>query len=426
VYEIEPAKRDITVLASIEWYNPSSATPLDIGSVVIGGADPSGSRQIYSNNTNNNVQVSCASGDCSVITTNWSVKSMASTDVETAFFNCSTDIGGSFQADFELTSDQDGTADTLTVNCSILAPDLRINSTNITFSDNTPTENQVVTITAGIYNDGTSTATDAVVRFYEGHYSTGPQIGSDHTITLNAGDSTTVQENWTAKIGEYDIYVVVDPPVDTNGSIAESNETNNYAYQTIDVSMWTIFVGNVTGWLALQTAQNQTVMKWNVSDTTDSLVYATDTDSNPDFSSLKAFSRNTTGSYMADDFTEFDNAVNSSSYPDSLNLTFTSGGNPIATGTFSVFGTTINNVPLINSTNSSTFVTGILWDGSDDSNSNNQFDNTSKEDVIFVTRVNQSKQGMYGFYDYELKVASRLKNYKTPDVLTVTFYTEIK
>jgi hypothetical protein len=426
VYQMDTETRDFTVQAHVEYTNPSSATPLDIGSVLVGGTAPDGTRDVSANNSNNNAAISCASGDCTVITTNWSTVDMSGGQTLSAYFNCSSATPGSYTADFSLTSDQDASADTLTVNCTILAPDLRVNSTNITFSNNAPTEDETVTITAGLYNDGDYDATNAVVRFYEGHYSTGTQIGSDQTVNISSASSTVVQQDWTAKVGEYDIYVVVDPPVDTNGSIEESDETNNYAYSTITVSLWTTFVGNVTGTLALLTETNYTLLLWNVTDTTSSLIYVTDTDSNPSFSSLVAFGRNTTGSYMTDDFIELDNELNSTSYPDSINLSFTSGGNPVAQQTFTVFGNPITNVPVVNSTNSSTFVTGMLWDSSDDSNSNNQFDNTSDEDVVFVTMANQTQPGRYGTYDYEIKVPASLKDFKGPNTQTVTFYAEIK
>ncbi|MBN1543975.1 hypothetical protein JW898_00770 [Candidatus Woesearchaeota archaeon] len=426
IYEINPETRDLTVLAYVEWTNPSSATRLDLGSALINSATLTGTRQIYANNSQTNVLVSCVSGDCSRITTNWTTRAMTCAENVTVLFRCPTTVAGSFEADFELTSDQDATADTLTVNCTILAPDLSVNSTNITFSDDTPTESQEIDITAGIYNDGTYDATGVVVRFYKGHYLTGTQIGSDQTFDLSAGSSTTVMQNWTTSIGDHDIYVVVDPPVDTNGSIAEGNESNNYAYRTVNIPMWTYFVGNVTGTLALQTADNRSVLKWSVTDTTDSLLYVADTDSNPEFNSLVALSRNTTGGYTSDDFTEFDTSINTTAYADSVNLTFTASGNPAGTETFTVFGHAIYDVPIAESTNSSTFVTGILWDSSDDTNNNHQFDSTAKEDIVFVTRVNQSKAGMYGTYDYEIRVPARLKNYKGPDSLTVTFYTEIK
>ncbi len=426
VYMIEPASRDITVLASVEWHSPGSATPLDIGTAVIGQAGTGGTRQVYSNNTNNNAEVSCASGDCGVVTTNWSTTGMSSGQAITAGFNCSTGAAGSFQADFELTSDQDATADILTVNCTILAPDLRINSTNITFSDDTPTENQEINITAGVYNDGNHDASSIVVRFYEGHHLAGQQIGIDHTIDLNAGASTSVVQNWTTRVGEHDIYVTVDPPVETNGSITESDESDNYAYSTIDIPLWTFYVGNVTGSIALETEDQRAIIKWNVTDTTSSNIYVTDTDSNPDFNSLKAFSRNTTGSYMSDDFTELDTELNTTGFGDSINLTYTSEGSPKDTRTFNIFGVDITDVPTVNSTDYTTFATGILWDSSDDSNSNNQYDNTSDEDIVFITMVNQSHTGRYGFYDYEIRVPARLKGYKGPDTQTVTFYTEIK
>ncbi|MBW2968227.1 hypothetical protein KY362_07110 [Candidatus Woesearchaeota archaeon] len=425
VYEINPGTRDLTVQAKADWYNPSSATPLDIGAASLNAAAPEGTREIYSNNSNTNVAVTCASGDCAVISTNWTTVSMTGGQVIGAMFNCTTTTAGSYQADFELTSDEDASADTLTVNCSILAPDLRISSENITFSDSSPVEGTSVTITAGIYNDGTYDATNAVVRFYEGHYSTGVQIGSDHTINLSAGASTTLQETWTSKIGQTDIYVVVDPDVDVGGVIEESDESDNYNYSTVDTAMWTIFTGNVTGQLVLDTSENFTVMKWNVTDTTDSIIYVTDTDSIPSFDSLFALSRNTLGTYMSNDFTELDSLLNTTGFDDSINLSYTRAGSPIETQDFAIFGNTVSNVPVVNSTNSSTFVTGILWDSSDDE-SDNQFDDTAKEDVIFISRVNVSQQGLYGVYDYEIRVPSRLKRYKGADFNTVTFYTEIK
>jgi hypothetical protein len=268
--------------------------------------------------------------------------------------------------------------------------------------------------------------TNAIVSFYEGHYLTGTQIGVNQTINLSIGESITLQQNWTAKKGSYDMYVVLDPPVDTNGTIAESNEANNFANSTIQVQMWTIFVGNVTGRLVLQTSQNQSILSWNVANTTTSLIYVTDTDSNVDFNSLTSLSRNTTGSYMGNDFTELDSLLSSSTYPDSVNNTFTSGGSPVVTRTFTVFGNNIDEVPVVNSTNSTTFMTGIFWDSSDDSNNNFQYDNTSKEDIVFVTLVNQSRQGMYGTYDYEIRVPASLKDYGGPDSTTVKFYAEIK
>ncbi|HII71544.1 TPA: DNRLRE domain-containing protein [Candidatus Woesearchaeota archaeon] len=424
-YQFNTETRDLDVLAKVEWYNPSSATPLDLGTAMLGEAEPTGSRQIRANNTNQNVQLTCSSGDCAVVTTDWSTTDMTSGQVLEADFNCSTATAGSYEAEYALTSDQDGTSDLLTINCTILAPDLRIDNVNVTFSPDPPSEAQTMTVTAGIYNDGSYGVTDAVVRFYEGDQLTGTQIGVDQLVTLGPGQSTTVQQNWTAHIGTFDMHVVLDPPTASGGSIEESDETNNDAYNAVEVSMWTLFVGNVTGWLVLGTYDDRTLIKWTVPDTTDSLLYIADTDSTIQFSALTAFGRDTGGDYMADDFLELDDTLNTTMFSDSINNTFISGGVPKSTRTFTVFGVDIEDVPIVESTNSSTFMTGILWDSSDDAG-NGQYDNSTDEDVVFVTSVNKSKLGKYGIYDYEIKVPSRMKNYKGPDTQTVTLYSEIK
>ncbi len=102
---------------------------------------------------------------------------------------------------------------------------------------------------------------------------------------------------------------------------------------------------------------------------------------------------------------------------------YSSNSNPKNTESFTIFGNTIDNVPIVNSTNTSSFITGILWDSSDDS-SNGQFD--SSEDIVFITRVNQSSQGKYGIYDYEISVPANLRKGITDSLTAVSIYTEIR
>ena len=85
----------------------------------------------------------------------------------------------------------------------------------------------------------------------------------------------------------------------------------------------------------------------------------------------------------------------------------------------------INNVPIINSTNSSSFITGILWDSSDDS-TDGQYDQSDKEDLIFITKANPSTPGKFGTYDYEITIPASLKRYMADNKVTVSLYTEIK
>ena len=87
-------------------------------------------------------------------------------------------------------------------------------------------------------------------------------------------------------------------------------------------------------------------------------------------------------------------------------------------------GRTIANVSVINSTNTSNFLTGILWDTSDSSDS--QYDTVDQEDLVFVTKVNNKALGSFGTYNYEISIPARLKQYRTPNNYdSLSFYVEL-
>jgi hypothetical protein len=79
-------------------------------------------------------------------------------------------------------------------------------------------------------------------------------------------------------------------------------------------------------------------------------------------------------------------------------------------------------VPVVNSTNTSKFVTGILWDSSD----LQRFDYNGTQDIVFITKVNIPTMGAYKVVDYEIKVPAYLRKYKAATMDSVTFYTELK
>ena len=118
----------------------------------------------------------------------------------------------------------------------------------------------------------------------------------------------------------------------------------------------------------------------------------------------------------------FDTNLGSTNYLDSVNKTFSQGGVPKATDSFKVYQRLINSVPVVNSTNTNNFITGILWDSDDSSNA--YYDTTDDEDLVFVTKINENKVGAYGTYDYEIKIPSNLKSYKG-GATTVTLYYEL-
>ena len=83
----------------------------------------------------------------------------------------------------------------------------------------------------------------------------------------------------------------------------------------------------------------------------------------------------------------------------------------------------VSNVPVVNSTNTSNFITGILWNSGDV----NDGGYNGTQDVIFITKVNHNARGKYDYYDYEINVPANLRAYIKPNNDdSVTFYTELR
>ncbi|MFH1649723.1 MAG: CARDB domain-containing protein [Candidatus Woesearchaeota archaeon] len=303
---------------------------------------------------------------------------------------------------------------------NVESPDLIV--LNVTFSDNLPIEGQSITVFANVSNMGKLDTSNITVQFFSGYpESGGSQILPNRTIDdLNVTDSIIVNVTYTTHIGTNLIVVRVDPPIASNGTILESNESNNEYNATLQVGHYEIVAGQANSQLEVADALYGDLFTWNVSNSTGSNIFVADTDSSPDFLSLKALGRDTSDTYHLDDFADLDTQLNSSSFMDSINKTWTSSGLPIFTQSFAVFGTTLSDVPTVNSTNTTNFRTGILWDTSDGGVEYN-----GTQDVIFITQMNEEQTGGYGTYDYELKVPATLRDY-TGGTSTVSFYTEIK
>jgi|GEM_PF-963978 len=306
-----------------------------------------------------------------------------------------------------------------TLNFTIRAPDLVITSGNISFNDSSPQEGQNITLYANIYNNGGIGANNFVVQFWKGDPAAGgTQINSNQTIaTMATGSNVTINTTYNTTIGNNNIFVVVDP----NSIIPELNETNNKDNNSINVSLYQTYAGNVSGLIDLEKQTiNKSLYQWNVSNYTGSNIFVTDIRATPNFNSLQAIGINNTNGTTSNDFTDIDTALNSTNLSDSVNKTFTINGNPKATTSLTFFTNIVNNIPIINSTNVSSFVTGILWDTSD---GNTEYNGT--QDLLFVTTINQSQQGSNGIYDFEIKVPAFLRNYKGPGS-SVAFYSELK
>jgi hypothetical protein len=308
-----------------------------------------------------------------------------------------------------------------TWNFTIPLPDLTLASSDIKFNTTLVEEGKNITINATIYNLGETDAQNVLIQFFEGNYNLSKQINGNFTYNFTAGSNITINVTWQVTgVGTFDIYVVVDPPISSGGNIVEINESNNYAFNRIEVGSYSIIYGNLTGLLNIRDLSNRTLYQWNVTDYNGTKIYAVDFDSNVNWARLQAISRDTSNGFVANDFRDIDLALRMENNTDSVNATWTLNNNPRLTNSYIVYLRPISNVPVVNSTNTSNFLTGILWDTGD---GNTQYNGT--QDLVFMTTVNINQQGKFGIYDYELKIPANLRIYKNPNLVTVALYTEL-
>ncbi|MFH0869566.1 MAG: CARDB domain-containing protein [archaeon] len=318
-----------------------------------------------------------------------------------------------------------GASETWTV--FIKPPDLTVTSSGIAFNNTTPREGDNITIIATVHNTGGSDAENVKMQFYLRDPDTdGVQINGNFTANITdingAQPNATFNVSWvTTGPGPFSIYVIVDPPTATNGTIFESNETNNKAYNTLNVPAYNQFYGLVKNNVYLSDENNNSLFYYlNITNVTGN-IFAIDGRSTVDFSALQSMGRDINNNTAANDFNDTDTALNMTSYNDSIRRTYTAGTDtPLTTKTFTFYTKTTQNTPIINSTNTTSFVTGILWDTSD---GGTQYNGT--QDIAFITEISQNKTGSYGTYDYEIKVPVNLKNYEGPGS-SVALYWEIK
>jgi hypothetical protein len=306
---------------------------------------------------------------------------------------------------------------------TIISSDLKVNSSDLAFSKENPVEGELIEINGTVFNLGVGNATNITVQFFENDPAIGGlQIEGNKTVNVSGMSNVTVSINYTTKVGKVDIFIIVDPPLATNGSVIESNESNNKANRSISIPPYHIFYGNVISDVFLDLSSEKTIIAWINATSIRGNIFVADSDSTIDFKSLKALSRDLTNNLVMDDFEELDIALGIVNLSDSINRTYTSNGAIKNTGSFTIFNSIITDVPITNSTNNSDFVTGILWDTSDV----NEGQFNGSQDVVFITKINKSSLGLYGNYDYEIKIPANLRMYIRPNVQdTVSFYREI-
>jgi hypothetical protein len=293
-------------------------------------------------------------------------------------------------------------------------------ATNLTFSTAFPTDGQNITLIANVTNNVNTTET-ILVQFWNGAPGIGVELGNA-SVTIGPYGSNVTIITWIATLGLHNFFIVVDPPNGT-GQINESDEGNNLFNRSLLVPIWQGYYGNITGGVTLDTAMNFSFRSWGA---ISGNVYVSDSDTTGgiSFASLRPVGRNATGGSNAstsDDFSEIDASLGTTSYADSVNRTFTTGGAPVAVQTFSVFGQPIANVSVVNSTSDGSFTVGPLWDASDGAPF---YSNAEKQDLVFITRIQNGTSSVYGIVDYATRIPAQLVGYK-PGASTVTFYYEV-
>ncbi|NJD51653.1 MAG: hypothetical protein FIB07_02175 [Candidatus Methanoperedens sp.] len=319
-------------------------------------------------------------------------------------------------------------------------PDLVLTHDNISFSyilseveNGEVKENVNVTINATVYNSGLGDAININVSFYDGSPDTGNNIANATITNIDAGNSGNATIYWNSIIGTHNISIKTDP----ENTLVETDDSNNNASKLINVSAWQKYYGNISGNITLKGQTGNSLLNWSW-DTNRGNVFVSSVPSF-EYSNLQALGRKKSGGIAQDNFQRADDLLNMT--PGSNNATgfinnnitqlFSLDGNgtdPRNVTSFKVYGRTIDNVPIVNSTNTtnyvsvenSTFITGILWDTTKDNGDGDYGDDS--EELVFITGINVSTTGIgNSSHHYETAIPSTIRKEGN-----VYFFVELK
>ncbi len=267
---------------------------------------------------------------------------------------------------------------------------------NITFSDDSPNENRNITIYVNVTNIGESQANDFVVQLnisrWDGSWNLNKTLNSseydlpaDETVLI---DFAKVMDVGTTQFKAY---------ADWDNSVSESNESNNEFSKNLSVSAWHIFYGSFNYSKVLRNINNNSFITWDVVNKSNMFYYDYDASITP--SDLLPLNN-------TNDLSEADSALGMTGFNDSIEILFDPNEDGFSDKfrDITISGTTVENVPIISTTTSGAFITGLLYDSADGGSQYN-----GSQDLVVITQVNMTQVGEYGTYDYEVKVPSRLK-----------------
>jgi hypothetical protein len=309
----------------------------------------------------------------------------------------------------------------------VYKPDLVITPENIYFSyipseveNGEVKENVNVTINVTVYNSGLGDATNINMSFYDGSPGSANNIANATITNINTGESQDVTIYWNSIIGSHDILIKIDP----ENTIIETDDSNNNASKNINVSAWQKYYGNVSGNLSLRDSIGNSMTNWYWATPQGNIFISKN--SSIDYSHLQALGRKKDGNVSLNNFAQADELLNMTPgsrnatgfFNNNLTMLFSSNGTtPRNYTNFTVYGRKIENVSIFNSTNTtnfnsvetSTFITGILWDTSKDNGDGDYGDDG--EEIVFISGINVNNTGLgNSSHDYEIAIPSIIRS----------------
>jgi hypothetical protein len=273
--------------------------------------------------------------------------------------------------------------------------DLRVLGMN--FSKQDAVEGELIQVSVNVSNSGSGASGNFTlelnISLYNNTYSFDQRLLQNIT-SLAGGNSTLATFNWTAKVGTY----MFSAYADIFSNITETNETNNNLTRNYTTSAWYYVDGKYNYNIELKGVAS-TFQNWSAPNLTGNIYYS-DADSVYNPSDLRPLNGT---NYLA----LADLALGMGYFNDSLRRLYDMNNDswPDNFANMTIAGVSYL-VPIINSTNSSTFITGLMFDSADGATY------TGAQDLVFVTMLNQSKQGKFGVYDYEARLPSKLATLK--------------
>ncbi len=235
------------------------------------------------------------------------------------------------------------------------------------------------------------------------------------TTDVNGTSSVTV--NWTVQLytGNYTWNCLA---YDLSGNYNWSGGNRSIQVAFDSSLLYQVFYGNST---AMKLLGNSSIL-FNFGTDPVKNIYFVNKDRSISWASLQAIGRTKSNGNASNDFNEVDQVLNLSIYPGNVNDSYSiDGSTPRTSATYNIYGTPLQYVPTIKSTNSTAFKTGMLWDTTQDLGTG-EFSTAVNEDLVFVAAINSSQQGAFGSYDYEIKVPIALENYKGSSHLLNIYY----